>query len=148
AGHDFRSLHVRFNLDGEDSVLRRSMRNRFSQRRGQALIMVTLALIAMFGIMGLAVHMGWSFFIKKSAQRAADAAALGAAKAAFPTVNQSGPWTCMAPPCAANQPCLVCQNTPQPCSSISAGSNLFNGCQYAVQNGFSAAGNQMVRMTA
>jgi hypothetical protein len=45
--------------------------------------MVTLALFMMAGIMGLAVDLGWSYFTKKSAQTAADAAALAAAEAAF-----------------------------------------------------------------
>jgi hypothetical protein len=45
-------------------------------RRGQALLLVTLSLFAMCGLLGLAVDLGWSYFVKKSAQDAADAAAL------------------------------------------------------------------------
>src|SRR5438132_1214719 len=48
------------------------------RHRGQALIMTTLALIPMFGLMGLAVDLGWMEFTKKSAQTAADAAAMAA----------------------------------------------------------------------
>src|SRR5258708_8903090 len=49
----------------------------FSKRpRGQALIMTTMALVPMFGLMGLAVDLGWMEFTKKSAQSAADAAAM------------------------------------------------------------------------
>jgi hypothetical protein len=38
--------------------------------RGQALIMVTLSLVPMFGLLGLAVDLGWMEFTKKSAQSA------------------------------------------------------------------------------
>ena len=118
--------------------------------RGQALIMVTLALFAMCGLMGLAVDLGWSYFTEKSAQRAADAAALAAVRKSFSTLTQSGPFACTANPCVPNTPCMVCQTTPAPCSGIAAGSNLYNGCQYAAQNGFSSLSNprQEVRLTA
>ena len=43
------------------------------------MILVTLALIAMCGLLGLAVDLGWSYFTKKSAQNAADGAALAVA---------------------------------------------------------------------
>ena len=49
------------------------------KRRGQALLLVTLSLFAMCGLLGLAVDLGWSYFIKKSAQDAADSAALAVA---------------------------------------------------------------------
>jgi Flp pilus assembly protein TadG len=48
-------------------------------RRGQALLLVTLSLFAMCGLLGLAVDLGWSYFVKKSAQNAADSAALAEA---------------------------------------------------------------------
>lgn len=110
--------------------------------------MVTLALFAMVGLMGLAVDFGWAFFVRQSAQRAADAAALAAIKASFATVNQAGPFACTSNPCPNNAPCMVCQATPQNCGSggIVAGSNLHNGCQYAAQNGFTHAGRQSVRL--
>ena len=35
--------------------------------RGQALLMVTIALIAMCGILGLAIDLGWEFYVHKTA---------------------------------------------------------------------------------
>jgi Flp pilus assembly protein TadG len=56
-----------------------------SGERGQALLLVTLSLFAMCGLLGLAVDLGWSYFIQKSAQNAADSAALSAAYQALCT---------------------------------------------------------------
>ena len=54
------------------------MNRRKKTSGGQAIVMVTLSLMAMTGMMGLAVDLGWSFFVKKEAQAAADGAALAA----------------------------------------------------------------------
>ncbi len=35
--------------------------------RGAVLVMVTLVLLAMCGMLGLVVDLGWSYFVKKSA---------------------------------------------------------------------------------
>lgn len=99
--------------------------------------MVTLALIAMCGIMGLAVDVGWSFFVRKAARAAADAAALGAVNAAMATVGQSGSWAT----CPTNVSCGVTLT----CSSgvvSTAADNLDNGCLYARQNGFIDGDNE------
>lgn len=108
------------------------MRYRMHTRRGQVIIMVTLALMAMFGIMGLAVDLAWSFFVRKAAQAAADSAALAAVQAAF--VSPS--LTCGAVACS----------TPVECPGATL--NLTNGCQYAQSNGFTTAGNQTVTLEA
>ena len=42
-----------------------------------------MSLFAMCGLLGLAIDLGWSYFVKKSAQNAADAGALAAAYAAL-----------------------------------------------------------------
>src|SRR5579871_1974060 len=63
------------------------MNSRKKTSGGQALVMVTLALISMIGMMGLAVDLGWSYFVQKEAQAAADTAALAAAQEA---VNRLG----------------------------------------------------------
>ncbi len=52
------------------------MHKRRKTSGGQALVMVTLALFSMLGMMGLAVDLGWSYFVQKEAQAAADTAAL------------------------------------------------------------------------
>jgi hypothetical protein len=58
-------------------------------RRGQALLLVTLSLFAMCGLLGLAVDLGWSYFIKKSAQNAADSAALADAYQVLSSVGET-----------------------------------------------------------
>ncbi len=50
---------------------------------GQAIVMVTMALFAMVGLMGLAVDLGWSFFVQKQAQSAVDGAAMAAVQEAY-----------------------------------------------------------------
>ncbi len=51
--------------------------------------MVTLSLFAMFGMMGLAVDTGWSYFVQKQAQAAADAGALAAVHEVYVRANGS-----------------------------------------------------------
>jgi Putative Flp pilus-assembly TadE/G-like len=112
-------------------------------RRGQALIMTTLSLFVISGMMGLAVDLGWDYFVSKAARTAADSAALGAVNAALARVGQGG-----VPACGSNVDCYA---TPTPCSSLAGGQNLINGCQYATQNGFAdggAGGRQQVRLSA
>ena len=46
------------------------------RERGQILVMTTLAVIALFGILALAVDIGWAYYMRKNAQRAADAASM------------------------------------------------------------------------
>lgn len=112
------------------------MSKRQTTSKGQALVMITLALFAMVGIMGLAVDLGWSFFVKKQAQAAADAAALGAVQEA---INRLGFTTSTFGGCPS---ALVdCELTAVDCSTFngSSTSNLYNGCLYAANNGFSSA---------
>jgi Flp pilus assembly protein TadG len=114
------------------------MKNSGKKRRGQALIMITLSLIPMFGLLGLVVDVGWMEFIKKQAQTAADAAAM-AALLQFQSTTFSSDLTC-----GTNG--VVCQ-APTSCSP--APSNYLNsGCLYAQLNGFSSAGNQFVTIQA
>jgi hypothetical protein len=108
------------------------------KRRGQALILVTLASIPLFGLLGLVVDLGWMEFVKKSAQTAADAAAL-AAVLKFQTTVFSTDLTC-------GTGGVICQS---PTSCNPAPTNYLNtGCQYATTNGFSASGNQNVTIAA
>ena len=114
--------------------------NRRETSGGQAIVLVTLALMAMCGMMGLAVDMGWSFFVHKQAQTAADAAALGAVQEAMSRISGNGTvvtaFTCASGggtgPTQAD-----CRTSPVSCATvIGTGSNLDNGCQYAKKNGF------------
>ena len=87
-------------------------------RRGQALLLVTLSLFAMCGLLGLAVDLGWAYFVKKSAQDAADAAALAAA---YQALN-------------------VAAGETEAAASFS-GSPFSSAAPYALQNGFTQGGN-------
>ena len=113
--------------------------NRRKNSGGQAIILVTLALLTMCGMMGLAVDTGWSFFVHKQAQTAADAAALGAVEAGFKRLT-AGPGAISAFTCGAGggpgATQLDCETTAVNCASVTSTSNLNNGCQYALKNGF------------
>ena len=113
------------------------MNRRKKTSGGQAIVMVTLSLMAMTGMMGLAVDLGWSFFVKKEAQAAADGAALAAVQEVSKRV--SGVASSIVCNAATN---ADCQANPVPCSNYTSGStsNLYNGCLYARINGFSAGG--------
>ncbi|HXI40298.1 MAG TPA: pilus assembly protein TadG-related protein [Bryobacteraceae bacterium] len=106
--------------------------------RGQALIMTTMALIPMFGLMGLAVDLGWMEFTKKSAQSAADAAAM-AAMLQFQSTIFSLDYTC-----GVNG--VICQ-APTSCATLTTG-YMHSGCAYAQLNGFSSSGNQYVSLSS
>jgi hypothetical protein len=97
--------------------------------QGQATIMVTLSLLAMCGLMGLAVDLGWAFYVRRSAQAAADAAALGATRAALQSTS-------------VNIDCVTmgCPTTPVSCDQVTA-ANLAVGCSYAQRNGFTPGGH-------
>jgi hypothetical protein len=105
--------------------------NQQHSRKGQALLMTTFALVAMCGMIGLAVDLGWSFYTKRSAQTAADSAALAAAQQALDTTGQGGSFVC-------GNGMIACSSSPTPCD---ASVNLTTGCQYAQQHGFTVGGN-------
>jgi Flp pilus assembly protein TadG len=97
---------------------------------GQAIVMVTLALVAMCGIMGLAVDLGWSFFVQKQAQAAADGAALAAVHEVFE--RKAGVVSTVTCGNSTNTDAWCDnQNPPTSCKTIAAPSNLYNGCLYA-----------------
>jgi len=100
--------------------------------------MTTLALVPMFGLMGLAVDLGWMEYTKKSAQTAADAAAM-AALLQFQSTTFSTTVTC-------GVGGVVCQ-APTSCNPAPT-SYLHSGCDYAQLNGFSSSGNQYVSLQA
>jgi Flp pilus assembly protein TadG len=108
---------------------------RHKKSGGQALVMVTLSLMAMAGFMGLAVDLGWSYFVQKQAQAAADGAALAAVQEAVLNIRAKG----IAPSAFAcgGVTGVLCQTTPVSCTSAAVNStNLQNGCLYAKTNGF------------
>jgi Flp pilus assembly protein TadG len=94
--------------------------------------MVTFALFAMCGLMGLAIDLGWSFYVHKTARAAADSAALAAVKEALAqTVGTPGSVSCTTAgiTCSGLIDCSAATGT------------LQVACQYAQQNGFSSGGN-------
>ncbi len=101
------------------------MRKRKIRSGGQAIVLVTLSLMAMSGMMGLSVDLGWSYFVQRQAQAAVDAGALAAVHEVFSrklgSVSGLG--------CSATS--SECRTALSHCASISATSNLYNGCQYA-----------------
>lgn len=104
-------------------------------RRGQAALMMTVALTLVCGAIGLVVDIGWGYFKKQSAQAAAEAAAMAAASWAKSNslVCGSGGFSC----------------TSTPCASATTGTELYVGCQYATQNGYTdGSGNQHVTLSA
>ena len=87
------------------------MNRRRKTSGGQALVLVTLGLMAMMGMMGLAVDLGWSFFVEKQAQASADFAAMGAVQEALVRLNgQSFGFTCPTLP-SGSLP-VYCQSAP------------------------------------
>ncbi|MFL6446376.1 MAG: TadE/TadG family type IV pilus assembly protein [Bryobacteraceae bacterium] len=96
--------------------------------RGQATIMLTLSLLAMFGLMGLAVDLGWAFYVRRSAQAAADVAALSTTRAG---IQSNLSIDCIS---------MGCAPTPISCTQASA-PTLTVGCSYAQRNGFSPGGH-------
>jgi Flp pilus assembly protein TadG len=98
-------------------------------RRGQALLLITFALFAMCGLLGLAVDLGWGYFVKKSAQASADAGAMAAAYQAMKLIGPAAPIAC-------DSGGVKCQASPAACDLTG---NLLNACQYAEQSGFVAS---------
>src|SRR5574342_340686 len=93
--------------------------NRHGRRsKGQVLPMVALSLLTMSGVLGLALDLGWMYFVKKSAQAAVDASVLAAATSVLEGVGEEGPWTCGAGmTCQEATPCPASIGTP-PSSDI------------------------------
>jgi Flp pilus assembly protein TadG len=111
-------------------------------QRGQALLLVTLSLFAMCGLLGLAIDLGWSYFIQKSAQNAADSAALSAAHQALCGPGSSS--SCGSPSAPGETVPITCGNVNcQPATACAPGNsnNLSSGCFFAQQNGFTPGGN-------
>ena len=78
----------------------------------------------MCGLLGLAVDLGWSYFVKKSAQASADAGALAAAHVVLSQVGQTQQF----------QPKVL--SVSGGCASEGGNRGISNGCEYAQQSGF------------
>lgn len=109
--------------------------NRRNPKRGQALMLFVLAMIAVLGILALAVELGWSRYVGKQAQAAADAAALAAVEDALTQFYADGDYSNAGQVTEADCP---------------ATGNLQTGCLFAESNGFStngAGGTQSFKLT-
>ncbi len=104
---------------------------------GQTLIMLTLALVPLFGIMGMVTDLGYMHFVKEEAQTAAEVAAKAAVINLHATVG--GALTT----CSTS---VVCQSTITQCpTNITSPANSIEvGCLYAAKHGFQATGKQNV----
>jgi hypothetical protein len=110
------------------------MSNRFcckKTRQGQSLILVTFALVPMVAFIGFVTDFGRMHYLQKSAQAAADAAALAAVYRFNSTMAGSSfscsiGWMC-------NQPSRTCPDLTNATNPVEA------ACLYAKNNGFSTA---------
>src|SRR4051794_16894351 len=104
------------------------------QERGQILVMTTLSVIALFGVLALAVDVGWAYYLRKTAQRAADAASMAAAIQVLANVGNATIT------CGSN---VTCQSSTACPSTIATPttSEISVACLYAQQNGFTQGGN-------
>jgi hypothetical protein len=110
-------------------------------RRGSVLLLATMSLFVLFGIMGLAVDLGWGYYRRQVAQAAADSAAIAGAVVAE-NANQNTTITC-----GVNS--VACQAaTACPANIVTPANNLQNACLYAKANGFQNAGNQTVTVAS
>jgi Flp pilus assembly protein TadG len=116
------------------------MKRKSNLERGQTILMFSFATVVMFGMLGLVVDLGWSYFRKQAAQAAANAAAVAAVAAAVQTAG-------VAISCGAVN--VVCQSeTPCPYPAASSSNNTDKGCLYATANGYSTTGRQTVTLAS
>jgi len=101
--------------------------------KGQALLLVTFAMIPMFAMLGLVADLGYMEYLKGSAQAAVDSAALAAVYRYNRTVYGS------AMDCSASS--WMCHETPWPCPAAieHAANPVEAACLYAKKNGFSTS---------
>jgi hypothetical protein len=114
----------------------RTTARRGDRRSGQIIIFVTLSLFFLFSVMGLAVDLGYSYYVKIAAQAAADAAAT----AAVTYANLHGSA------CGTDITCNSSYECPNPVGTINSAFQA--GCIYAQSNGYSNGGSQTVRLIA
>jgi hypothetical protein len=103
---------------------------------GQAILLVTIGLVFIFGILGLVVDVGYSYYLKQVAQAAVDSAVTAAA-----TMANSNGGTCGTS--------VLCQQNVS-CSSDPANppvTDFDTACLYAKANGFKSTGNQQVTIS-
>jgi hypothetical protein len=104
---------------------------------GQAILLVTIGLVFTFGILGLVVDVGYSYYLKQVAQAAVDSAVTAAA-----TMANSNGGTCgTGVRCEENVSCPSNPTNPPV-------TDFDTACLYAKANGFTNTGNQQVTLSA
>src|SRR5579883_969407 len=103
--------------------------HRVNSQRGQALLLVMIAMVPICLALGLVVDVGMAYYTKTSARAAAQMAALAAVQRAMDLVYQGATYSCG----ASN---LGCELSPTACTS-NPPLNLQSACSYAQANGFS-----------
>jgi Flp pilus assembly protein TadG len=99
-------------------------------RGGQALVMFALAITTICGLLALAVDVGLAYSIRKSAQSAADLAALAGAQQALSTIGTTTYSKGVCPAAAG------CQSAPSTCPGSFPQTSIGTACLYASKNGF------------
>ncbi len=97
-----------------------------NRRSGQIIIFATLSLFLLFSVMGLAVDLGYSYYVKTLAQNAADAAAAAAIRHA----DAHGTT------CGTDITCNSAYTCPSDLGTID--SAFKEGCAYATSNGYAS----------
>jgi Flp pilus assembly protein TadG len=98
--------------------------------------MFALAITTICGFLALAVDVGLAYSIRKSAQSAADAAALAGVQQALSAVGTAIYTSC--------PPGVLCQTTPVSCTASTANppqTSIDSACLYASKNGFTTGSN-------
>jgi Putative Flp pilus-assembly TadE/G-like len=108
-------------------------------KRGQSLLLVTLAAGLIFGSLALAVDVGWAYFRRETEQATADSAALAAVRAAVHT--SSGGFTCGSSGVWCSATATNCPST----TPTTASNSFNNACMMAAANGLSG---ETVSLTA
>jgi len=128
-------------------TLNRSTQNRPILKKGQAIVLVLVALsLFLIAGLGLAIDASHLYAQRQMAQAAADAAARAAIMSVFGKTN-SGPSNPITNRCPANVSGF-CKNDFGPANFVCDGSNPnITPCFFAAQNGFSAANGDTVDVT-
>jgi uncharacterized membrane protein len=109
---------------------------RIKDQGGQALVMFALALTTICGFLALAVDVGLAYSIRKSAQSAADLAALAGVQQALSVI---GTAVYSVGSCPATAGCTPQKGAEIGCSSSPANppqNSIDSACLYALRNGF------------
>ncbi len=110
------------------------MRTTSKGRKGQAIIMLTLAVPVVFGLLGLAADIGWMHYRQSKAQTAADAAAMAAVDRIIQL--SGGSYACGGSQAVCQARTLCPVTIPAtPTSTLEA------ACAYAKANGFAVTTN-------